>query len=230
MLQGSHEREVDLDLFVDVEHEGAGIFEAPLDIGDGEGADSVELLAVDLELHRDVDLVRSTEECEDAVNLESGVAGCVEGSGEAGWRKGDGFEGGRLEFVVGHAMVARGASALAAECVDDDGAGGFSGGGVERDISLLNVEGAVDDVQGIAESEVDLAAGGVERELVLGVEGCGCKGDQERALKAGKAGAMEHVRMKLLGDRILDTEGALNELDLGTLACKTPERGFCWQA
>jgi hypothetical protein len=202
VLQGSHEREVDLDLFVDVKHEGAGIFEAPLDIGDRERADGMELLAVDLHLHGYIDFVRSAEQCEDAVDLESGVASCVEGSGEVGWCKGDGFEGGRLEFVVGHAMVAHGAAALAAQCVDDDGAAGLAGGGVEGYVSLLKVEGAVDDVKCVAESEVDLAAGGIDRELVLGVESCGCEGDQEYASKVGEARAIEHVAIELLGDRI----------------------------
>ena len=122
----------------------------------------MELVAVDLHLHGYVDLVRSAEECEDAVNLESGVASCVEGSGEVGWREGDGFEGGRLEFVIGHTMVAHGTAALATEWVDDDGAGDVAGGGVESYVSLLNVEGAVDDVQCVGESEVNLAAGGVE--------------------------------------------------------------------
>jgi len=44
-------------------------------------------------------------------------------------------------------VVAHGVSALAAESVDDDGAGGFAGGGIEGDFSLLDVEGDVDDVE-----------------------------------------------------------------------------------
>ena len=143
----------------------------------------MELLAIDLHLHGYVDLMRRPEEGEDAMDLKGGVAGCVEGSSEAGWCKGDGFEGGRYEFVVGHAMVAHGVSALAAESVDDDGAGSLAGGRVEDHVSLLHVEGAVDNVKGIAECEVDLAASGVKRELVLGMKSCGCEGDQECDLK-----------------------------------------------
>jgi len=59
-------------------------------------------------------------------------------------------------------MVAHGTAALATECVDDYGTGGVAGGWVESYVSLLNMEGAVDDVEGVAESEVNLAAGGVE--------------------------------------------------------------------
>jgi hypothetical protein len=80
-------------------------------------------------------------------------------------------------------MVAHGISALAAESVDDDGAGSLACGRVKGHVSLLNVEGAADDVKGIAESEVDLAASGIKRELVLGMKSCGCEGDQERAMK-----------------------------------------------
>jgi hypothetical protein len=87
---------------------------------------------------------------------------------------------------------------LAAECVDDDGSGSLAGGGVEGYVSLLKVEGAVDDVKRVAESEMDLAAGGIDREFVLGVEGGGGKDDQEYASKAGKARAIEHVAIELL--------------------------------
>lgn len=188
--QGSHEGEVDLDFFVDLDHEGAGIFEAPLDVGDGKGADGVELVAVDLHLHGHVDFVRGAEKGEGSVDGDGGVAGGVEGSGEAGGGEGDGFEVGRFELVVGHAVVAHGVAALAAEGVDDDGARGFAGGGVEGDVSLLDVEGAVNDVEGVGEGEVDFAAGGVEGEFVLSVEGCcgGCQqecGSQEFARDGG---------------------------------------------
>ena len=47
-------------------------------------------------------------------------------------------------------MVAGRVAALAAEGVDDDGARGFAGGGIEGDLSLLDVEGAVDGVEGVA--------------------------------------------------------------------------------
>ena len=113
-----------------------------------------------------------------AVDLEGGVAGGVEGSGDAGGGEGDGFEVGCFELVVGHAAVADGVAALAAEGVDDDGAGGFAGGGIEGDFSLLDVEGAANGVEGVGEGEVDFAAGGVEGELarrgsVLRVQDCG---------------------------------------------------------
>ena len=91
VAEGSAEVEVDVDFFVDADHEGAGIFEAPLDVGYDEGADGVDLLAVDLHLHGHVDFVRGADEGEEAVDLEGGVAGGVEGSGEAGGREGDGF-------------------------------------------------------------------------------------------------------------------------------------------
>src|SRR6266550_1203735 len=48
VAQGSAEVEVDVDFFVDVDHEGAGIFEAPLDVGHDKGTDGVDLVAVDL--------------------------------------------------------------------------------------------------------------------------------------------------------------------------------------
>ena len=124
------------------------------------------LVAVDLDLHGHVDLMCGADEGEDAVDLEGGVAVGVEGSGEAGGGEGDGFEFGGFEFVIGHAVVADGVAALAAEGVDDDGAGGLAGGGIEGDFSLLDVEGAVDGVEGVVEGEVDFAAVGVEGELV----------------------------------------------------------------
>ena len=128
----------------------------------------MELVAGDLDLHGDVDLMRCAEEGEGSVDLEGGVAGGVEGSGEAGGGEGDGFEGRRLlarRWSCGGR--GHGVAALAAEGVDDDGAGGFAGGGIEGDLSLLDVEGAVDGVEGVGEGEVDFAAGGVEGEFVL---------------------------------------------------------------
>ena len=191
MVEGSGEGEVDQDLFVDVDHEGAGVFEAPLDVGDGKGADGVELVGGDLDLHGDVDLAGGAKEGEEAVDEEVGVAGGVEGSGEAGWGEGDGLEGGGFELVVGHAVVAGGVAALAAEGVDDDGAGGFAGDGVESDLALLEVEGAVDGVDGVAEGEVDFAVGSVEGEGLLGVEGWGCGDEQEEEGVAKEAGGWD---------------------------------------
>ena len=69
MAEGSGEVEFDVDFFVDFYHEGAGIFEAPLDVGHGEGADGMDLVSIDLDLHGDVDLMRRTEEGEEAVDL-----------------------------------------------------------------------------------------------------------------------------------------------------------------
>ena len=77
-----------------MDHEGAGVFESPLDVGDGEGAGGVELVGGDLDFHGDFDLMRCAEEGESSVDLEGGVAGGVEGSGEGGGGEGDGFEGG----------------------------------------------------------------------------------------------------------------------------------------
>ncbi len=185
MAQGSAEVEVDVDFFVDVDHEGAGIFEAPLDVGHGEGADGMDLVSIDLDLHGDVDLMRRTEEGEEAVDLEGGVARGVEGSGEAGGREGDGFVVGGFELLFGHAVVADGVAAFAAEGVDEDGAVGVAGGGIEGYISLLDVEGSVNDVEGVGEGEMNFAAGGVEGELVLGLllslQDCreDCGGDQQ---------------------------------------------------
>ena len=68
----------------------------------------MDLVAVDLDLHGHVNLVRCAEEGEEAVDLEGGVAGGVEGSGEAGGGEGDGFVFGGLELVFGHAVVADG--------------------------------------------------------------------------------------------------------------------------
>jgi hypothetical protein len=183
VAQGAAEVEVDADLLVDVDHEGAGIFEAPLDVGHDEGTDGMDLVAVDLHLHGHVDLTRRAEEGEEAVDLEGGVAGGVEGSGEAGWRKGDGFEVWRFELFVGHAAVANGVAAFAAEGIDEDGAVGLAGGGIEGYVSLLDVEGSVNDVEGVGEGEMNFAASGVEGELVLSlsVQGCrkGSGGDQQ---------------------------------------------------
>lgn len=197
MAQGSAEVEVDVDFFVYLDHEGAGIFEAPLDVGDDEGADGADLFAVDLDLHGHVDLMRRTDESEEAVDLEGGVAGGIEGSGETGWREGDGFEAGGFELVFGHAVVSDGVAALSAEGVDYDGAGGLTGSGIEVDVSLLDVEGSVNGVHGVGEGEVDFAAVGVEGELVLGVlrvEDSGASDDEEEegvaeeVLRRGEAG------------------------------------------
>ena len=68
---------------------------------------------------------------------------------------------------------------MAAESVDDDGAGGFAGGGIEGDFSLLDVEGAVDDVESVGQGEADFAAGSVDGKLILGVEGCRGGGQEE---------------------------------------------------
>ena len=177
-MEGSGQGEVDLDCFVDFDHEGAWVFEAPLDVGNGEGSGGLELIGGGLDPHGDFDLVRGAEEGEGSVDLEGGVAGGIEGSGEACGGEGDGFVGRGFEFVVGHAVVASRVAALAAQGVDEDGTGGFAGGRVEGDVSLLKVEGAVDGVEGVAEGEVDFAVGGVEGELLLG-EGWGCDGDEE---------------------------------------------------
>src|ERR1700704_3969278 len=68
--QGAAEVEFDLDFLVDVDHEGAGIFEAPLYVGHDEGTYGMDLVAADLDLHGDVDLMRRAEEGEEAVDLE----------------------------------------------------------------------------------------------------------------------------------------------------------------
>jgi hypothetical protein len=223
VVEGSGEGEVDQDLFVDVDHEGAGVFEAPLDVGDGEGAGGLELVGGCVDLHGDVDLVGGAEEGEEAVDKDVGVAGGVEGAGEVGGGEGDGLEGGGFELVVGHAVVAGGVAALAAEGVDDDGAGGFAGGGVEGDLALLDVEGAVDGVDGVAEGEVDFAVGGVEGEDLLGVEewGCGYEEEEGVAKEAGYAGseAVEH--------------GAGLPGDVHGCGChhsRTLVGDFCWQS
>ena len=122
----------------------------------------MNLVAVDLDLHGHVDLMRDADEGEDAVDLESGVAFGVEGSGEAGWGEGYGLEVGCLELVIYHAVVSDGVAALATESVDEDGAVGFAGGGIEDYFSLLDVEGAANGVKGVGEGEVDFAAVGVE--------------------------------------------------------------------
>lgn len=178
--QGAGEEEVDLDFFIDVEGEVAGIFHSPLDIRDGEGAGGVELVAADLYLHGDVDLVLGAEEGEGAVDFEGRVAGGVEGSGEVCGGKDDGFEVSGFEYFVGHAAVAASVAALAAGGVDDDGAAGGAGGGVEVYVSLLHVKCAVDGVEGGVQGEVDFAAGGVEGELVLRVERCGASGGDQK--------------------------------------------------
>jgi hypothetical protein len=67
-------------------------------------------------------------------------------------------------------VVAGGVSALPAGGIDDDAAGGFAGGREELDLSVLNGEGSVDDVQDIAEGEVDLALCGVEGNRLLGAK------------------------------------------------------------
>ena len=82
---------------------------------------------------------------------------------------------------MGHAVVADGVAAFAAEGVDEDGAVGFAGGGIEGYVSLLDVEGSVNDVEGVGQGEVNFAASGVEGELVLSLvldivlseQGCG---------------------------------------------------------
>ena len=168
VAERSGEVEVDVDFLFDFDHEGAGILEAPLDVGHDEGAYGVDLVAADLDLHGDVDLVRCAEEGEEAVDLEGGVAGGVEGSNEAGRGEGYGFVVGGFELVFGHAVVADGVAAFAAEGVDDDGAAGLAGGGIEDDVSLLEAEGSLDGVEAVRESEMDFAAGGVEGEFVLG--------------------------------------------------------------
>ena len=196
VAEGSAEVEVDVDFLFDVDHEGAGIFEAPLDVGHDEGADGVDLVAADLDLHGDVDLVGGAEQGEEAVDLEGGVASGVEGSGETGWREGDGFEAGGFELVFGHAVVSDGVAALTAEGVDYDDAGGLTGGGIEVDVSLLDVEGSVNGVHGVGEGEVDFAAVGVEGELVLGVlgvEDSGASDEEEEGVaeevsRGGEAG------------------------------------------
>ena len=89
-----------------------------------------------------------------------------------------------FEFVFQHAVIADGVAALAAEGVDDDGAGGFAGSEVEGDLSLLDVEGALDGVEAVGEGEVDFAVGGVEGEFLLGLESSGGGGDEkERSAK-----------------------------------------------
>src|SRR5437868_6460274 len=110
--------------------------------------------------------MRGADEGEDAVDVNGGVAFWVQGSGEAGGCEGDGFEFGSLEFFFGHAVVAEGVAALAAERVDEDGAVGAAGGGIEGYFSLLNAEGAVDGVESVGEGEMDFAAVRVEGELV----------------------------------------------------------------
>jgi len=195
-VQGSAEVEVDVDLFFDLDHEGAGIFETPLDVGNDEGAYSVDLQAVDLEEHGHVDLVRGADEREDAVNLEGGVAVGVEGSGEAGGGEGDGLEFGGSELVIEHAAVAERVAAFSAEGVDEDGAVGLAGGGIEGYFSLLDAEGSVDGVEFVVEGEVDFAAVDVEGELcwrfVLRVQECGGSEEEEgianEALKVGESG------------------------------------------
>ena len=119
-----------------------------MDVGHGEGTYGVDLVAVDLHLHGDVDFMGRAEEGEDAVDLEGGVAGRIEGSGEAGWCEGDGFVVGRFELVVGHAVVADGVAAFAAEGIDDDGAVGLTVGGIEGYVSLLDLEGSMNGVEG----------------------------------------------------------------------------------
>ena len=156
----------------------------------------MDLFAVDLHLHGHVDLMRRAGEGEEAVDLEGGVAGGVEGSGETGGREGDGFVVGRFEFVVSHAAVADGVAAFAAEGVDEDGAVGFAGGRIEGDVSLLEVEGSVNGVEGVGQGEMNFAAGGVEGELVLSlvlsVQECGGddqeEGVAEQILRGGEAG------------------------------------------
>jgi hypothetical protein len=199
VAQGAGEVEFDPDFLFDVDHEGAGISEAPLDVGHWEGTDGVDLVAADLHLHGNVDLVRRAEEGEEAVNLEGGVAGGVEGSGEAGWGEGDGFVVGGFELLFGHAVVADGVAAFAAEGVHDDGAVGVAGGGIEGYVSLLDVEGSANGVEGVDQGEMNFAAGGIEGELVLSfvlaVQDCGggSGGDQQEGVakevsRRGEAG------------------------------------------
>jgi hypothetical protein len=99
-------------------------------------------------------------------------------------------------------VVADGVAGFAAEDVDEDGAGGVTGGGIEGDVSLLDVEGAVNDVEGVGEGEVDFAAVGVQGELVLSlvlsVQDCGGGGDQQEGVAkevsrtaGGTVGAVE---------------------------------------
>jgi len=64
-------------------------------------------------------------------------------------------------------VVSDGVAGLAAESVDVDGAVGLAGGGIEGYVSLLDVEGSVNDVEGVGQGEMDFAASGVEGELVL---------------------------------------------------------------
>ncbi len=163
-----------MDFLVDLDHEGAGIFEAPLDVRDGEGADGVDLVSADLDHHGHVDLMRDAEEGEDTVDLKGGVAGGVEGSGEARGGEGDGFEFGRFELFFGHAVVADGVAALAAEGVDEDGAVSVAGGGIEGYLSLLDAEGAADGVEGVVEGEMDFAAVRSRESLCCGLS-CACR-------------------------------------------------------
>ncbi len=179
-MEGPGKGEIDLDLLVDAEYEGAGIFEAPLDVGYGEGTSGMELAAADLHFHGHIDLVRRTEESEEAIDDEGGVAGRIEGSCEMAGGEGNGLESRGLELVVGHAVVAGRVAALAAEGVDDDGAGGLAGGGIEVDISLLDIEGAVHNVEDVTQGKVHFAVGGVERELFLCMESRSRGGSDEQ--------------------------------------------------
>jgi len=218
--KGSDEGEVDLDFFVDLDHESAGIFEAPLDVGDGEGSDAVELVALNLDLHGQVDLMRRTDEGEDAVDPKGGVAGWVEGSGDAGGREGDGFEVRRFEFVFQHAVIAHGVAALTAEGIDDYGAGGFAGGEIEGDLSLLDVKGALDDVEAVGEGEVDFAAGGIEGEFLLGLESGGGGGDEkehdaEKVARSNETGRGAGRTNRAKGHSGEETPSGLDGLDAG---------------
>ncbi len=161
---GAGEVEVDVDFFLGFEDEEAWVFEAPLDVGDGEACFGGGVVGVDVDLHGDGDVVWVAEEGDDASDLNGGVAGGGDVSCVAPGGEGDGGVFLGFEDVFVHLFIAALVAGVATACGDDDGACHGVSAVVVLDRAGLDVEAAENVVVVGFEGHVNFASAGIDGE------------------------------------------------------------------
>ena len=130
----------DLHFVADAEHQGAGVFHAPLHVGHFEGGGDVVLAVGGVYRGGHEDFVLHAMNREDSVHLHLRLAFGRDLAIHAIGTEGDFGVFGALQNAGVHALIAGRAAALAAGGVDHEFAGGLAGLRVEAQRAALQVE------------------------------------------------------------------------------------------
>src|ERR1017187_8687428 len=151
-------------MLVGAEDKGARIFEAPGDKWDREVGRKCDAVALGVQVDSNLHGVVLAMEVEDAIDDDRACSGKVDLAIDVSGAESDGrilraFEDGAL-----HALVAHGVAALTAASVDDDLSVDTAGGRIDLECAVLELEGAVDRVQGSVQGPADRGGRRIQRD------------------------------------------------------------------